>query len=99
MTGAEISEIVKQITGLVTAIGVIYAVYQNHHNSQKITEAKAQIAESKVVADATNTKVFQIEANTNSKMDALLSTTNAASFRAGQEGDPPPAESSVTKES
>ena len=87
----DIVKIITALSALVAAFAGVIAAYVSAKTKQRLVEAK-------VVVDATQEKINTLEENTNNKMDRLLTATNAASFKAGQEGGLAPHAPSVTKD-
>jgi len=97
-TANDVERIIHDLILLTGAVSALIAAWQGYRAKGHAVEAKAAADSAKVTADQTHDKVVQLESNTNNKMDQLLAATNAASFKAGQDGASAPPVQSLSKE-
>ncbi len=88
MTAVEITQLVSAV---LTPVSVMVVAYFQYRTKERLKIVSATM-------DETKSTVRVLEANTNNKMDQLLKATNAASFKAGQEGMEAPHAQSIEKE-
>lgn len=101
MTGAEIGEIIKETSAILTPISVMVVAYFQYRTKERVKEVKVSVDETKnhaeeakvaatasrAVADDTNAKVDKLGTEINGRMTELIAATNAESFTAGGDAE------------
>lgn len=87
MTGAEIGEIIKETSAILTPISVMVVAYFQYRTKEHVKEVKADAKETKVVAHDTNAKVDVLGREINGRMTELITASNAEAFTAGSDAE------------